>query len=200
MPHNLCYRNASTTTDDDDAAAAATAGDGDGGGALILDEQFSFSVGSFCSFYLPTFSSICQWHSGCFFHYVFFSSFHSFLLSIFLSLFHSHFVLCACLRVSQCALSTVCVCVFVLFCILDLFVYSSFLGEQRKSIQRIYTVCAFVWGCCEAIKRAGCDVRVRTQFKSFSPPVLVVGAVVMSMTPLIIIFTINFGRRSMDEN
>lgn len=117
-----------------------------------------------------------------------------------LSLFHSHFVLCACLRVSQCALSTVCVCVFVLFCILDLFVYSSFLGEQRKSIQRIYTVCAFVWGCCEAIKRAGCDVRVRTQFKSFPPPVSVVGAVVMSMTPLIIIFTINFGRRSMDEN
>lgn len=142
MPHNLCYRNASTTTDDDDAAAAATAGDGDGGGALILDEQFSFSVGSFCSFYLPTFSSICQWHSGCFFHYVFFSSFHSFLLSIFLSL--SFILILFCVRACVCLSAHFPQCVFVLFCILDLFVYSSFLGEQRKSIQRIYTVCAFV--------------------------------------------------------
>lgn len=112
---------------------------------MVADEQFSFSVGSFCSFYLPTFSSICQWHSGCFFLYVFFP---------FLSTFHFSHSLArlillrvrACLRVSQCALFAVCLCVCLIlhFRFIRLFIILGWTEQKyTKNLQRV-SVCEWV--------------------------------------------------------
>lgn len=104
------------------------------------------------------------------------------------------------MRASASAHFSQCVYVFVLFCILDLFVYSSFLNEQSKRIQRMnntHTECV-VHTQWEAIKRAGCDVRVAYTISKFSATISVV-AVVMSITPLIIIFTINFDRIMVEQ-
>lgn len=166
-------------------------------GAVTLDEQFSFSVGSFCSFYLPTFSSICQWHSGCFFfrrsffflHCLFALRF-SFVVAFSLSFY------CACVSVRTLHSVCVCVCLILHFRFIRLFII---LGRtKQKNTKNLHLQCVLVRsshrGDLESRVSCACTYTI-SKFSNSSSAV----AVVMSMTPLIIIFAINFDR-IVDEN